>query len=613
MRETETTDPKNYPRIKIPFPLGLKLALIVTLIILGSIWTITSLLGLIVSTEFVRTAEDTNFAINSRAASGIEERLYRIRSEALMLIDMSSITEVSSPLVWQQLRNTFFERNPTFAAVVIPGVQEFINRQFFINNEMPPDILNDWLAMQAGTIEQARRNVPAIRNVTPELGISLLAFFYPWQGSGFERAMVVFFSPQSLSEITAAGSSSTMVVNGDGDVLIHPDFSQVQAGANISGNAFFDALKKDPGETVRITYTEGRNRFVAAGQRISFADAAVISTLEYSLITEQIAVINRRSIMLSMIVLFLSILVTWFFSKSITNPVKKLINAAGRIKSGEFYLDLKPSKSLDELGTLTDRFIEMGKGISRWEEMRDLVGNYNSREIVNKAMSGELALDGDRLQAVILSVDFISFSAISGKLEAEESLNLLNSFIAKMINCIERTGGVVDKLLGSRIIALWGIPFSSGDIAGEALKSLNSALMMRNLVYEYNSGKEKSKEPLIRMGCGIHAGEVLAGRIGAFRYNKYTVIGENVDQAVLCGEACAPAEIDIIISKAVRELTAKHIIAEELPPKQFAQGELSMFGLVDLDSYQDKENSSYTLDDVRDFLGGRGNPQNSIK
>ena len=582
MAENKIASVMNLPRQKILLPLGLKLTVIVTLILLGSIWAITSMLSLMVSSEFVRTAEDTNFAINSRAASGIEERLYKMRSESLLLLDMNS-AEGNNFSMALQFRNIFFERNPDIAAVFVPGSEEIINRQFFTNNEISPDVLNDWLASETGATEQAKENVPVLCNVVHELGINLLALFYPWQNKGYKELMVVFFSPQSLSEITAAGSSSTMVVNGDGDVLIHPDFNQVISGANVSGSSYFDALKKEPGESVRISYTEGKNRFVAAGHRISFADVAVFSTLEYSFITKKLAVVSRRSIMLSVTILFLSILVTWFFSKSITNSLKKLTAAAGRIKTGEFYLDLKPD-SWDELGALTEEFIEMGHGLTQWEEMRDLLGHYNNREIINKAMKGELNLTGEYLQAVILSVDYISFSSVAGELDAQASLSLLNSFIAKVINCVERADGVVDKIVGSRIIALWGIPFSTLNLAGEVMNSLRSAMMMRNLITEFNSGKEDSNQPLLRMSCGIHVGEVLAGRIGAFRFNKYSVIGKNIDTAILCGKACALADTDIIISKAVLDLVADQIVTEEVSQDKIGNGELTMFRVVDFAS-----------------------------
>ena len=567
--------------------MGIKLALIVALILVGSIWAITGLMTLMVSSELVRAAENTNFTINNRAASGIEERLYKIRSDALLLLDMSSAMDENTN-AGRQLRNIFFERNPNIAAVIVPGGSEIINQQFITNNEISPYVFRTWLETESETIELAKQNVPVLLSLAKDLDINLLALFYPWQSNGIEESAVVFFSPQNLSEITASGSNSTIVANGDGDVLVHPDFSQVQMGANISDSIYFGALKRNPGETVSISYSEGGNRIVATGHRISFADIAVFSTLEYSLITEQIDVISRRSIMLSITVLFLSFLVTWFFSRSLTIPVKKLTAAAGRIKTGDFYMDLK-TKSRDEIGALTERFIEMGQGLSQWEEARDLVGRYNNREITDMAMMGEMNLEGEYIQAVILSVDLISFPDISVNMNAQDSLSFLNSFIAKIMNCIEKTGGVVDKIIGGRLIALWGVPSPSRNFTDEVMRSLDSALMMRNLISETNEDRKNSELPLIKMGCGIHVGQVIAGRIGAFQYNRYSVTGKNVKLAVNCGEACDQAEKDIIISQTLKDLAGSSIITEELSTPQIASSDVSMFALVNLTSSQDRE------------------------
>jgi len=600
MRLKETTEK---PRRLVRFPLGIKLVLIVTVILMGTIWTIIFLMGLMVSSEFIKNTEDINFSINNRAAASIEERLYKIRSEALLLLDMNSAVSSNTSTTWQ-IRNIFFERNPHIAAVIIPDIQEIINQQFFESNEISRETLTAWLAEETDSIQRAKNNDPVILNASPVFGINLLALFYPWQSSGFEDAVVVLFSPQNLLEINAAGSSSTLVVNGDGDILISQDFSQILTGVNISVSPLMEALEKVPSETVRLSYSEAGNRFLAAGRRISFTDAAVFSILENSLITGQITAISRRNIFLSVTVMFLSILITWFFSRSVTNPLKKLIAAAGRIEVGEFDLELIP-KSWDELGVLTERFNDMGKGLSRWEETRDLAGRYNSQMITRKFILGEVNLEGEKLQAVVLSVDLISFTHIVENLKAKEALYYLNHFISMVTECVEETGGVIDKIMGSKMIALWGIPASPDDFATNVTNSLRSALMIRNAILNFNSNKKNPDQPLFRMACGIHAGIVLAGSMGIQHYSVYTITGKTVNNAIKCGELNIQDKTDIIISKAVRDLAGSRILAEELTlPKQY-KGEFSIYGLVNLAPAkgQEKQNWPRTLKDVQDLLG----------
>ena len=598
---------KRSRELKIPF--GLKLTFIVTSIILGTVWIIIALVAAMVSLEFVRTTEETNFVINSRAAYGIEERLYKVRSEALLLLEMNSVVENNSAQI-RQLRSIFFERNPYIGAVTVPGVEEIINRPFFTYNEIPLETLSTWLTRESRTIERAKAGEPVLRNVTPVTGIHLLALFYPWQNTGFKEAAVIFFSPQNLSEITGAGSNTTVVVNEEGDILISPNFNQVLEGANMAAHTLFETLWKDTGESIRMSFTEGGNRYVGAGHRISIANAAVFTFLEYSIINEQISSVSRRNILLSVTVMFLSIMVTWFYSRIITTPVKRLIAAAGQIERGEFEPDLK-KKSSDELGILTERFIAMGKGLSRWEEIKNLVGRYNNRGITDKVIAGEVNLKGEYLPAVVLSVDLVSFytnfeAAETGSGHPLEALDHLNFLISKVADNVEKTGGVMDKVTGTGLIAVWGVPVLSEDISNEIMNSLRTAIMIRNVLWDLNTDQESQGKPLYMIHCGIHFGNVLAGNLGTSRYHQYTVAGRTVDLAVKAAEACEPAKTDIIITEAVREMAGEQILAEGTGHIVFQNSNFPVFGLVNLAPQgNEKQRWPYTLKDIQESLRGK--------
>ena len=554
-----------------------------------------------VGSEFIRTASDTNFDINNRAASGITNRLYQIRSQALLLLDMTAAAGSNSTMT-KELRNIFFERNPNIVEVIIPGRQDIINQPFFSANEISTDTVDAWLTKETAALDRAKVGVPVLKNVSPVLGINILALFYPWQDAGVAEAVVVLFSPENLSEIAGTGSSFTMVINGDGDILVHPDFNQVLTGVNIVDNPLVQALRKSSGDSVRLNYSQGGSRFVGAGQQISFADAAVLSSKDYSLITEQIVAVSRRNILLSITVMFLTILVTWLFSRSISAAIKNLTAAAARIESGEFGLDLKP-KSRDELGILTEGFNRMGKGLRQREETEKLVGRYNSRELTEKSIAGTLNLNGEFVRAVVLSVDFSSFPDNSKNLDAPEALELLNFFISKTAEIAERHGGMAEKTLGNRMIALWGVPSSSGDNAGDVTQSLNSVLAMRQFLWDLNTEREAQGKIPLRMSCGIHTGDILAGRVGTSAFHEYSFSGETIDDAISAGQTALPAETDIVITEAVRELAGSRFLAEEINVSLPGKSDLRCFALVNLAAEdQGKQRWPSTLNDVRESL-----------
>ena len=79
----------------------------------------------------------------------------------------------------------------------------------------------------------------------------------------------------------------------------------------------------------------------------------------------------------------------------------------------------------------------------------------------------------------------------------EPTLNILRA----MVECIEKTDGVVDKFIGDAIMAIWGTPISKGN---DTENAINAALLMRKELIEFNNGRGSEKKPVIKIGCGIN-------------------------------------------------------------------------------------------------------------
>jgi adenylate cyclase len=115
----------------------------------------------------------------------------------------------------------------------------------------------------------------------PVFGIPLLVLFYPWNGSGSEEAAAVFFSPESLSENFETGANSSYMINGEGDVLVHPEHELVRVGANFEKQDFIRAMRENPGESMQSLYTgEDGRRYFGAFTKLSLANTAVITNIE---------------------------------------------------------------------------------------------------------------------------------------------------------------------------------------------------------------------------------------------------------------------------------------------------------------------------------------------
>ncbi|MDR2478124.1 MAG: adenylate/guanylate cyclase domain-containing protein [Treponema sp.] len=597
----KNTDAPHVPQAKIRFPFGIKLVAIVTVIVVGASFAVTMLVAAMVSREFGRTAEDNNVTINNRAATVAEEKLYRVRSDALMLLDTVGAAADDRKRTETELR--FFERTQDIAAVIIPGGEAHINRSFFKKREADSGLLFSWVDHEGAAIERAARGEPVLRNATAVLGIPLTVLFYPWQERGHEEAAVIFFSPDYLAEVFGEGANSTIMVNDTGDVLIHPDVNQMLSGANIADNPLFAVLRNSGNDSIRLLYTSEGIRVYGTGRRLSFAGASVLSSIEYTLVTGSIAATTRRNIFISLALMFLALLAVWFFSKTFTTPLKNLMGAAEKIEQGEFNLDLK-IKSHDELGLLTERFIHMGLGLAEWELTKNLVGRFNNSVISGQARHGELVVTGERKKITVMYIDFFSFDALAGKLDPAETVTQMNRYFAKAADSVEKTGGVIDKITGSNITAVWGAPLSAGSAASDAMNAVRSALVLRAGLWELNSHKGEGISPLFRIGCGIHTAEAIAGRMGSPRLMEYSFIGNAADEAALAAGINRAAGSDILVTEAVWDLTCGQLVGEAVAADITGKSG-TLFAVVNANMAKDRERPQwpYTLDEVRESLG----------
>jgi adenylate cyclase len=569
--------------VRVKRPIGAKLLLIITGLLLLSLGIITALVSVMVSSDVRITAEDNNFNVNSRSAAAAQTALETIRLNVLMFLDTLSVMDSAAA---RRAPAFFFERNRDVAAVVLaaPGGSTppaiFINERFFQENELESSLIGVFIKTREDGLERAKSGETLLLNASPVFARPLLAMFYPRE----EELVVVFFSSAFLTETFGTGTNSSFMINGDGDILVHPDAALVMAGANMADRAFIRSLRESPERNLQTLYTDKTGvRFFGAFQKLNLANAVVITVIQYDLVFEGIAATTRRNIYLSATVLAVSILFVWFFSKTISTPLKGLTQAAGRIKEGKFDISLKPG-GRDEIGILIESFQEMSRGLAERERLKDTFGRFINKEIAERAMRGELSLGGETKQVTVFFSDIRSFTAISEKLEPHEVVEFLNDYMTRMVECVNKTGGVVDKFIGDALMAVWGAPVSAGSAERDALNCVMSALMMRTALRKFNKNRGGDKKPLIRIGCGINTGDVVAGQIGSNERMEYTVIGDAVNLASRTEALNKPLGTDILITENTWRLIGKFLITGEMPPVTVKGKEkpVRMFAVINL-------------------------------
>jgi adenylate cyclase len=566
--------------MRVRFPIGAKLVSIITTLLLVSLGAITVMVSVLVSRDVRVTAETYNLTVNARSAAEAERILNETRDNMMLLLRTLNIV---SPAQRQTVMDYFFEEKQDLAAVAIlagdsaaaSGEEEsggdsavtedlfFINQEFFKTNEADPALVETFIrglgARNAGASGET------LLNGGPVFEIPLLVMLLPVIQDGAEKTAALFFSSGALTEAFGTGVNASFMINRKGDILVHTDDSLVGSGAHYTA-PFIQAMR-ERGESNQQTLFTGEDgkRYFGAYTPLSMGGAEVITNVEYDVVFEGIATTTKRNIFLTSGVLFLSILFVWFFSKTISTPLKTLSAAAERIRDGQYKVELESGKG-DEIGLLTESFVEMSRGLEERERLKDTFGRFINKEIAEQAMKGELKLGGETKRVSIFFSDIRGFTAMSEKFKPQDVVEFLNQYLTRMVDCVDQTGGVVDKFIGDAIMGVWGAPISSGSPAQDAFNCVRAALLMRKSLWEYNKTRGGPQRPLIRTGCGINTGDVVAGQIGSSQRMEYTVIGDAVNLASRTESLNKPLHTDILITENTWVLVKDFIIAEEMPP-----------------------------------------------
>ncbi|MBR1198216.1 adenylate/guanylate cyclase domain-containing protein [Bradyrhizobium sp. AUGA SZCCT0240] len=158
------------------------------------------------------------------------------------------------------------------------------------------------------------------------------------------------------------------------------------------------------------------------------------------------------------------------------------------------------------------------------DRITNLFGRHVSPQVVERLMAEGAATGSEVRRVAVMFVDFRSFTAGASTRTPQEVVDRLDGAFAVLVDILDRHGGIVNKFLGDGFLALFGAPFDAGNAAHRAVAAAREML-------EANERANQASSWPLRIGIGIHVGEVVAGNIGSPRRKEYTVIGDTVNFA----------------------------------------------------------------------------------
>jgi adenylate cyclase len=158
------------------------------------------------------------------------------------------------------------------------------------------------------------------------------------------------------------------------------------------------------------------------------------------------------------------------------------------------------------------------------DRVTNLFGQHVSPQVVERLLAAGSTAGSDTRRVAVMFVDIRGFTAAASVRTPEEVVERLDTAFAVLVEIVDRNGGIVNKFLGDGFLALFGAPFDDPHAAQSAVTAAREMLVA---IEQQNSGHGWP----LRIGIGLHLGNVVAGNVGSPRRKEYTVIGDTVNLA----------------------------------------------------------------------------------
>lgn len=229
---------------------------------------------------------------------------------------------------------------------------------------------------------------------------------------------------------------------------------------------------------------------------------------------------------------------------------------------GAMYLDCQQAGKLfgeDDLDLVNalaaETSIAVDNALSHEQLVKEALARAAYCRFVPPHVVDEILVNPQRLQiggcnqvVTTLFSDIRGFTSMAESMAPETVVGILNEYFAQMTPIVFQYSGLLDKLIGDGLMALFGVPYQRENAVADAV---SAALAMQQRTVVLNRELKERRLPQIAIGIGIHTGNVTVGYIGSEQRTDYTAIGDSVNLAARLEKHAQAGQI--LISRATRD------------------------------------------------------------
>lgn len=169
-----------------------------------------------------------------------------------------------------------------------------------------------------------------------------------------------------------------------------------------------------------------------------------------------------------------------------------------------------------------------------------ILDQHLGKGMAERLLSIDFQKGGERRILSILFADIRGFTTFCEHRSPAQVFEMLNAYLTAMIRPVLDGGGIVDKIIGDAVMAVFGLLPSSLSAAGLAVSAAGEILKSTDAVAAH---RKKAGQPALEVGVGIATGPVVLGVLGSKDRRTLSVTGHSVNLAARLESRASPGEI----------------------------------------------------------------------
>jgi len=245
-----------------------------------------------------------------------------------------------------------------------------------------------------------------------------------------------------------------------------------------------------------------------------------------------------------------------------TNYVAIPLSASGALNNAMTLATTRkggfPAERKEQIRSLIELFaLHMERHIVK-RIARNVADTYLGPIAGQRVLDGEIKRgDGEAIQAVVFISDMRGFTELADRLSGPEVTAILNAYFDRVSGAVLDQGGDILKFMGDGVLAVFDQETLGKGVAADAAVKADRAALQA--IDELNTTPPDAlPDPAhwhpLKIGIGLHTGEIFFGNVGGEERLDFTVIGRAVNETSRVEALCKPLGQTLLLTEPVRSL-----------------------------------------------------------